>query len=145
MLAPERTPERTVIKFLKEVGRGNYESAGEWVESESRDKIESWARLFFFPDRETPPTAENEAKIDQFIGLFYRVTLMEESEDRAKIHLVFVATDALVGFPSVADNPLVPNSVSYTVILRKGINEENGTDGETESGWEIISLVPGMQ
>ncbi len=145
MLAPEMTPERTVINFLKEVGKGNYESAGEWVGVESRDQIESWARLFFFPDRETPPTAENEANIDQFIGLFYRVTLMEESEDSAKIHLVFVATDALVGFPSVADNPLVPNSVSYTVILRKDINGGNGTDRETESGWEIISLEPGMQ
>lgn len=134
-LSPERTPQRAVIGFLKAVGRGDLAGAREWVAPESAEGIPEWTRHLFLPAHATPPTSEEENRIDQFIGLFYRITVREETETEARVHMVFVATDALVGFPSVADDPLVPNSASFMLTLKR--------EGEAEQrSWRIVTLQP---
>jgi len=63
---------------------------------------------------------------------------MDHTDIEANVHLVFVATDALVGFPSVMDNPLIPNSASWMIILR---HEQSG-EGEdvTYGDWKMVSM-----
>jgi hypothetical protein len=138
-MSPERTPVRTVVGLLKDVGRGDLDSARRWVAPEAHDRIGSWNLLLFFPDHSTPPTSEEEQKIDQFIGLFYRITVMEETETEARVHLVFAATDAIIGFPSVAENPLVPNTASFRLALKREASPEESAE---KGKWLIASLEP---
>ena len=141
-LSPEQTPQRTVVNFLKEVGRGNYDAAAEWVADESDGEVGTWSMKLFFPDHGSPPSAKEAADVDKFIELFYRTTVVEESETSVEISLSFFPTDALIGFPSVAEDPTIPTSARYTVMLRKTEAATNESGEETESVWEITSLVP---
>ncbi len=145
-LSPEQTPNRVIIAFLKAIGRGDLDAAREFVAPESADRIESWARLLFFPDHSTPPTPKEEHDVDRFIGLFYRITVMEETETEASLHVVFVATDALIGFPAVADDPLVPSSAPFRVTLVRqfvgGGEDEAEGEGSKPTGWLITSWTP---
>jgi len=140
----EVTPERVVGNFLREIGWENFDAAAEYVVPDAASQIENWRRGMFFPDHSTPPTSEDETRLDRYIGHFFRITLMESTDSEAKIHLVFVATDALIGFTSVAENPLVPNSLSYNIVLRREIvgAEENDEENEdvVAGDWKIVSI-----
>ncbi len=139
-LAPKRTPNRVVIGFLKEIGRNDYDAAREWVAEESIPLIESWDRVLYFPDVSNPPTEEDGERIDDFISLFYRITTMEEGDTTAKVHLVFVATDAIINFPDIADDPLVPNSAPFMVALTRPVEDES--EDSNAGDWKILSLEP---
>jgi len=137
-LSPEQTPQRVVIHFLKEAGRGDLDGAAEYVAPESAGNVASWARLLIFPDISSPPTPEDEETIDKFIGLFYRITEMEKTETEAMVHVVFVATDMIVEYPSVAENPLIPNSAPFSLKLVRSAGEEGSPPGD----WKISTLQP---
>ncbi len=138
VLSPEMTPERVVGNFLGDVGLENFEAAAEWVAPESVDQMESWHRKLFFPEHATPPTDEDETKLDRFLNHFYRITLMESTDTEARLHLVFAATDAIIGFPSIADDPMLPNSAAFTVMLVRS-PEGEGEDAAT-TDWRILSM-----
>jgi len=136
-LSPELNPQRVVIYFLKDVGRGNPD-ATKWVSPDAAGEVESWKRLLIFPDHATPPSPAEEEQIDRFIGLFYRVTVMDEGETEATVHLVFAATDAVVGFPSVADNPTVPSVAPFQLTL---VRTKEGEGKEAKFGdWRISAF-----
>jgi hypothetical protein len=137
-LSPEQTPQRVVIHFLKEAGRGDLDGAAEYVAPESAGDVASWARLLIFPTISSPPTPEDGEKIDKFIGRFYRITEMETTETEATVHVVFVATDMIVEYPSVAENPLVPNSAAFTLKLVRPASGEGSPPGD----WKISTLEP---
>ena len=137
-LEPEKTPQRVVIDFLKESGRRDYEMAGEYVTAGSRDRIEQWARSLFFPDVSNPATPEEGQNIDKFIGNFYRVTTDDETQTQARVTLIWSATDALIGFPSVSENPMVPTSAMFEILLER---TDGSTDGEMGS-WMISNFGP---
>jgi hypothetical protein len=139
-LSPEQTPQRTLINFMKEAARGNFSAASEWVADESAGEIENWRSKLIFPRYDTPPTSEEAAKIDKFIELFYRTDVLEESETEAKISLLFFPTDAMMGYPEVADDPTVPTRATFTVMLRKTASTSENQNQPVESKWEIISL-----
>lgn len=141
-LAPEQTPQRVVINFLKEAGRGDYTAAAEWVAGESAGEVENWCRYLIFPEHGTPPSHDEESKIDRFIELFYRTNVLEENEATVEVSLNFFPNDALIGFPSVADDPTVPTSAQFTVILRKMEKDPGDSSQSTDAQWEIISLEP---
>mgnify|MGYP001082245401 CR=1 FL=1 len=138
MLKPEQTPERVVIHFLKEAGRGNMEGALEFVTPESSGQIEQWTSLLYFPDIASPATEDDGQTIDRFIGLFYRITPMDVTEMQAEVHVAFSATDAIIEFPSVANDPLLPNIAQFRITL---VREPAGEDGE-EKPWLIVNLEP---
>jgi len=143
VLSPEETPERVTVNFLKAVGRDDFDSAGQWVVEESRGMISSWKAMFFFPDHQDPLTTDDENKIDRFIGNFYRVTVADEQETQLSARLLFTATDALVGFPSVADNPMVPNSALFLVTMTR--TAEGDGENIEFSDWRIVSIEPEIQ
>ena len=142
-LSPERTPERVVIGFLKAVGRGNMEAAKAFVVPESQGQIQNWYKQLFFPDHATPPSSGDEQEIDHFIALFYKITpTSNPTETDTQIHarLSFAATDAMVGFPSVVNNPLIPNSALFMVTLTRSIV---GEGKKAKPGpWLIASISP---
>ena len=142
MLSPEQTPQRTVINFLKEAARGNYPAASEWVADESEGEMEHWTSQLIFPDYSTPPSAEEASKIDKFFELFYRTNVLEETETEAKVSLVFFPTDAMIGFPEVADDPIIPTRASFTVMLKKAGTPSENSDQSANPEWEITSLEP---
>lgn len=136
MLKPEQTPERVVIHFLKEAGRGDMNGAREFVIPESSGMVEQWTSFLYFPDISSPPTEDEAAGIDRFIGLFYRITPMNVTDTEAEVHVAFSATDAIIEFPSVANDPLLPNIAQFRVTLMR---EPVGEDGE-ENPWKIANL-----
>jgi len=138
MLKPEQTPERVVIHFLKEAGRSNMDGAREFVTPESTSQVEQWTSLLYFPDISSPATEEDGQTIDRFIGLFYRITPMDVTEMQAEVHVAFSATDAIIEFPSVANDPLLPNIAQFRITL---VREPAGENGE-ESPWLIVNLEP---
>jgi hypothetical protein len=140
-LKPEQTPNRVVINFLKDVGRYNYTGAQAFVAPDQHDRIPTWASQLIFPEISNPPTPEEAEKIDKFIGTIYRITSMDETDTSAKIYVVFTASDALMGFPSVADNPLTPVSATWTVMLTRTMDGE-GTEAEF-GDWLITSIESG--
>jgi hypothetical protein len=138
MLKPEQTPERVVIHFLKEAGRGDMDGAREFVTPDSSGMVEQWTSLLYFPDISSPPTEEEAQKIDRFIGLFYRITPMNETETEADVHVVFAATDAIIDFPSMANDPLLPNVAQFKATLSREPAGENTDEGP----WLIANFEP---
>ena len=142
-LRPEQTPQRVIINFLKAAGRGNIAGAEAFVVPESRSQIPSWVSQLFFPDHASPPTSDEEAKVDQFIGQFFRIAAINQpakTDTEVQARLTFAATDAMVGFPSVANNPLVPNSALYVVTLRRTVTGEG--DKAKPGEWLIALISP---
>ncbi|MCX6646841.1 MAG: hypothetical protein NTY09_10900 [bacterium] len=139
-LSPEQTPQRTVINFMKEAGRGNLSAASEWVAAESEGEMEHWRSLLIFPRYSTPPSAEEASKIDKFIELFYRTNVLEETETEAKVSLVFFPTDAMIGYPDVAEDPTIPTRASFTVMLKKTGAPSENSNQPVGPLWEITSL-----
>jgi hypothetical protein len=140
-MKPEQTPERIVIGFLKAVGRSDFESAKAFVVPESQGEIQNWTKMLFFPDHATPPSQSEADDIDRFIGLFYKITPTSQPKDtdtQLEVRLTFSATDALVGFPSVVNNPMVPNSALLMVQMSRTITGE-GKDAKV-SDWSIVSI-----
>ncbi len=136
-LSPELNPQRVVIGFLKDVGRGSPD-ATKWVTPDAARQIESWKGLLIFPDHATPPSPSEEEQIDRFISLCYRVTMMDEGETEATVHLVFAGTDAIVGFPSVANNPSVPNVAPFQLTL---VRTKEGEGKKARYGdWRISAF-----
>lgn len=135
-LKSERTPNRVLVDFLKAVGRGDYQRAGEFVVPDAHSSISTWASSLIFPDHAVPPTPQDEEQIDKFIGLFYRTTIDSQEETRVTLGLTYASTDALIQFPSVADNPMTPTSALFQVVL---VREPIGTDGKF-SDWKIESF-----
>ena len=137
-MSPQVTPERVIGDFLRESGLGNTDAARAYAVPESAPMVETWQAKLYFPDHSNPPSAADETNLDKFIGNFYRVTLMESTDTEATVRLMFAPTDALIGFPSVADNPLVPTSAMFDVVLRRDIQ----SDGEKPDfgDWKIVSL-----
>ena len=125
-------------RFLGEVGLGNIDGARELVAPEAADQVESWSLRLYFPSHSSPATSEDKTKLDRFIGHFYRITQMDHTETEADVHLVFVGTDAIVGFPSVADDPLLPTSAAFMVKLARTVEGE-GEDLEY-GRWKIITF-----
>jgi len=137
-VSPQVTPERVIGDFLRESGLGNMDAARAYAVPESAPMVETWRAKLYFPDHSNPPSAADETNLDKFIGNFYRVTLMESTDTEATVRLMFAPTDALIGFPSVADNPLVPTSAMFDVALRRDVQ----SDGEKPDfgDWKIVSL-----
>ena len=135
-LEPRQTPQRVVLHFLKEAGRRNPDGAAQWTTPEAASQIESWIGLLFFPEVSHPATEEEGETIDRFIGLFYRVTTMSETETEAEVHLIFSATDAILEYPSVANQPMLPNVAQFMVTLVR--QPSDSKEGE----WKISNLEP---
>jgi hypothetical protein len=137
LVTAQENPTRTVIDFLKDIGRGDFEGARDFVADDSQDQIQSWFNSMWFPDHETPPTPQNESDIDKFIGNFYKVSVDNQDDLLAVAMLTWSATDALIAFPSVADNPTVPPNARYRITL---VNEAASEDAPPV--WKISSLIP---
>jgi hypothetical protein len=146
-LTPEQTPERTVINFLKAVGRGDFSRADSFVVPEKRGgQAQLWANQLFFPDHATPPSKSDEEQIDHFIGLFYRLTATTTpapTDTQVEVRLTFSGTDAMVGFPSVANDPLVPNTALFMVTLTRTLPQPESK--EKPGDWMISDMVPSIE
>ena len=137
-MSPQDTPERTVGGFLREVGLGNTDAARAYAVPESASMVETWLAKLYFPDHSNPPSSTDKTNLDKFIGNFYRVTLMDSTDTDATVRLMFAPTDALISFPSVADNPLVPTSAIFDVLLRRDV--QNDGEEPVFGDWKIVSL-----
>ena len=138
--SPDQTPERVVGNFLGDVGLGLNENASNCVVTASQSKISEWAKILYFPSHSNPPSSSDKTKLDRFITHFYRITLTDSTDTEATVSLVFAATDAHVGFPSVADDPTIPNSAMYEVSLVR--ESEMADDKEVYGPWKIVELTP---
>jgi len=134
---PERDIRRTISAMLKEMGQSESGNPQQYVAENSQPEISSWSRSLFFPDVSSPLTGEDESKLNRFIGLFYKITIDEIEETSAIAHLTWAATDALIGFPSISDNSMVPGSALYYVTL-----ERESTGEEEYSDWKIVTFGP---
>jgi len=140
-LKPEQTPTRVVINFMKAAGRNDITAAGQYVSPESSEQVGTWRRSLIYPDISEPPTVSDESRINRFIGSLYRFTVMDETETTAKVYVIFTASDSLMGFPSVADNPQTPVSATWTVMLSRSVQGEG--DDTTYTEWIIDSFETG--
>ena len=135
-LAPTLTPQRVVAHFLIDSGKGDYITAAQWVVDGSDHLIESWAQLLIMPSHSDPITPSEAQRIERFIASLYRITVIDQTDTDVTVSVVFTATDALVAFPDVADDPTVPTSAAYTAILTRTATVE---DDETEYGDWLVS------
>ena len=146
-LKPEQTPERTVIGFLKAVGRGDFNGANNFIVPEKRAGLaQQWASQLFFPDHATPPSTDDEEQIDHFIGLFYRIvptSVPTETDTQVQVRLTFSATDALVGFPTVANDPMVPNNALFMLTLARSVPPAESR--EKPGDWMISDFAPEIE
>ncbi len=135
-MGPTLTPQRAVGHFLSDAGKGDFEAAAQWVSDGSDHLIPTWTATLFMPEHSDPITPTEANKIDRFITSLYRITVLDQTDTEVTVSVVFTATDALVAFPSVADDPRVPTSAAYTAILTRTAVVE---DEETEYGDWLVS------
>jgi hypothetical protein len=130
--APEQTPTRVVVAFMKAVGQGDTDVALQYVWPDSADQVETWRQMLIFPDVSTPPTDKELRDVETFIGNMYRFTVMDVGDTEATVSVKFFATDAIIGYPSVAEDPGTPVSATYSVNL---LREQAGTNPQGKADY----------
>ena len=139
---PEQTPTRVIVKFMQAVGCQDFESARQYVTPDSAGEVENWHALLIFPDVSNPPTEKEEKNIGTFIGALYRFFETEVTESEATIRVTFFATDALIRFPTVADDPLTPVSAPFEVKLVRLPESDSSEDNPDLGPWLISEWYP---
>ncbi|HDS30227.1 MAG TPA: hypothetical protein ENN67_04200 [Firmicutes bacterium] len=72
----------------------------------------------------------------------YRFTKLEAGETEASVGVTFFASDALIAYPSVAEDPTTPVSAFYTVRLKRLV-DESGEDSKIDDStpWYIYDFA----
>lgn len=137
--AEKKAPIRAFVEFLKAAGIGDMDAMKQRTDEASWGQIEIWLPMLIFPEHANPPSAEEISGIDRFIGLFYQINIIDQSDTECRLSVIWAGTDAVIQYPSVSENPTIPPTARYSVILTRQLADSNDSE---YTDWKVSAIGP---